>query len=104
MTFDALYSLLEGYCSRIDGLPDGTSAELRITGEAPGVMNITSADGKPVLSRGEMPGSEFGVTVDSSDLERLLRGEMKPMSAYMSGKIKLRGSIAKLMKLAGKLI
>jgi len=59
------------------------------------------------LGPGEAPsGANCTMTMDSEDFTRMFAGEMKPVAAFMGGKLKIQGDMGmamKLEKLMGKM-
>lgn len=44
-------------------------------------------------------GADVTITVSDGDFERLVDGELNPMTAYMTGKLKVNGDMGAAMKL-----
>ncbi len=51
------------------------------------------------VSRGEPEAADVVVTTDSSTLIGVIRRELNPISAYMSGRLKVKGKMSDLLKL-----
>ena len=60
-------------------------------------VNLKSGSGS--AGRGRTPDPQCTVTMESTDFVRMFAGELKPMQAYMSGQLKIRGNMALAMKL-----
>jgi putative sterol carrier protein len=89
-----------------EGLPGRVPAE-RIAGmnntyvfdiEGAGTWKVAIADGAIVVTEG--PG-DADVTFSSSqeNFERIVAGEQNPTTAYMTGKLKIKGDMGAAMKL-----
>lgn len=68
-----------------------------ITGE--GSVMVDGASTPPSVSAGEGD-ADVVVSADADTFQDLLAGELDPMSAYMTGKLKIAGDMGLAMKLA----
>jgi putative sterol carrier protein len=89
-----------------EGLPERVPAE-RIAGmnntyvfaiEGAGTWRVAIADGSIDVSEGE---GDADVTFSSSEesFEKIVSGEQNPTTAYMTGKLKIKGDMGAAMKL-----
>jgi putative sterol carrier protein len=89
-----------------DGLPERVSAE-RIAGvnntyvfeiEGAGAWTVAIADGALTVAEGA---NEGDVTISASEenFEKIVAGEQNPTTAYMTGKLKIKGDMGAAMKL-----
>jgi putative sterol carrier protein len=89
-----------------EGLPGRVPAE-RIAGmnntyvfdiEGAGTWKVAIADGKIEVTEGE---GNADVTFSSSEesFEKIVAGEQNPTTAYMTGKLKIKGDMGAAMKL-----
>lgn len=89
-----------------DGLPERISAD-RIAGvnntyvfeiEGAGTWTVAIADGSLAVSEGA---GEGDVTISASEesFEKIVAGEQNPTTAYMTGKLKIKGDMGAAMKL-----
>jgi putative sterol carrier protein len=89
-----------------EGLPERVPAE-RIAGmnntylfdiEGVGTWRVAIADGAIEVTEG---GGEADVTFSSSEesFEKIVAGEQNPTTAYMTGKLKIKGDMGAAMKL-----
>jgi putative sterol carrier protein len=89
-----------------EGLPDRVSSE-RIAGmtntyvfdiEGAGVWTVAIADGAVSVTEGA---SDADCTFSASEesFEKIVAGEQNPTTAYMTGKLKIKGDIGAAMKL-----
>lgn len=67
------------------------SIQFNFTGAEEGVWHLSIADGTLNYGQGAAENPNATATVDSSDWLKLLRGELNPMSAVISGKLKIKG-------------
>ncbi len=65
--------------------------QFNFTGAEEGVWNLQIANSALTYGQGPAENPNATVTVDSEDWLRLLRGELNPMSAVISGKLKIKG-------------
>ena len=54
-------------------------------------------DGTPVAAPGEVEGSDVAITSDYDTSAAVSRGELNTQTAFMTGKLKVTGNLAKLM-------
>ena len=89
-----------------EGLPERVPAE-RIAGmnntyvfeiDGAGTWRVAIADGSIDVSEGE---GDADVTFSSSEesFEKIVSGEQNPTTAYMTGKLKIKGDMGAAMKL-----
>jgi len=89
-----------------EGLPERVPAE-RIAGmnntyvfdiEGAGVWTVAIVDGNIAVSQG---GGDADCTFSSSEesFEKIVSGEQNPTTAYMTGKLKIKGDMGAAMKL-----
>lgn len=66
------------------------------TGAEPGTWRLTIASGTISYAQEAAESPNAIVIVDSEDWLKLLRGELNPMSAVISGKLKIKGDMTLL--------
>jgi len=71
--------------------------QLNLAGEGGGAWAVKIADGKCEVSQGEAAAPSATIIASAADYLAVARGEMNPMSAFMSGKIKATGNMGMLM-------
>ena len=66
--------------------------------EGAGQWKVDVADGKVTVTEG---GGDAGVTISTNEdtFEKIAAGEQNPTSAYMTGKLKVKGDMGAAMKL-----
>jgi putative sterol carrier protein len=72
--------------------------QLNATGEGGGNFYITMKDGKAASTAGSAENPNLTLTISGTDWRALLKGELEPTMAFMTGKIKVSGDMALLMK------
>src|SRR5919197_4566181 len=69
--------------------------------EGAGKWTVSLDDGKVSVNEGERETGDPDCTITSSqeNFERIVAGELNPTSAYMTGKLKVKGDMGAAMKL-----
>jgi len=65
--------------------------QFNFTGAEEGVWHLVIANGTLSYGQGAAENPNATANVDSDDWLKLLRGELNPMSAVISGKLKIKG-------------
>lgn len=89
----------EGLAARIDpSHAAGLTAEYLFEIAGVGTWTVTIDDGRLMVSEG---GETADCTISASEenFMRIVRGEQNPTTAYMTGKLKIRGDMGAAMKL-----
>lgn len=78
----------------------GASFSFVLTGTDQGNWYLDLKDGSGAAGEGDPPTSaDVVITMKSSDFIKMFAGGLKPTTAYMSGKLKIKGDFGKAMKL-----
>jgi putative sterol carrier protein len=89
-----------------EGLPGRVDAE-RIAGmnntyafdiEGAGAWTVTIADGKITVTEG-LGEADCEISASEESFEKIVSGEQNPTTAYMTGKLKIKGDMGAAMKL-----
>ena len=64
-----------------------------------GEWTVSVDDGRVNVSDGASPDADCTITSSAESFERIVAGELNPTSAYMTGKLKVKGDMAAAMKL-----
>ncbi len=75
--------------------------QFNLTGEGGGAYTVSIADGKCAVSSGTAPAPNATVSAAAADYLAIARGEMNPMTAFMTGKIRVTGDMGLMMKVLG---
>ncbi len=73
--------------------------QFSISGEGGGEWGVTIDDGTVSIETGQLLKPELIIKASADDALKLVRGELNPVGAFMSGKIKIVGDIAQAMRL-----
>ena len=78
---------------------ENLSIELTLTGEGGGVLSGRIDDGKATTARHPDPAADCGFALSAADFWLMCEGGLNPGLAFMTGRIKARGSLSKIAKL-----
>ena len=70
-----------------------------LSGEGGGQWHAISADGALTVAPGPATSPTLSLAGSAKDYLALINGELKPMAAFMQGKIKVKGDMPLLMKM-----
>jgi putative sterol carrier protein len=88
------------------GLPERVPAE-RIAGvnntyvfdiDGAGIWTVAIADGALTVTEGDS-GGDVTISASEENFEKIVAGEQNPTTAYMTGKLKIKGDMGAAMKL-----
>lgn len=77
--------------------------QFSLSGGGGGEWDVVLDDGKVSVSQGVMSQPQLTVKTSTENAEKLLKGNLNPMMAVMTGKVKIAGDMALGMKLIGLL-
>jgi putative sterol carrier protein len=90
-----------------EGLPAKVSRE-RIAGinntyvfdiEGAGTWTVALADGSLTVTEGAAATADCTISASEENFEKIVAGEQNPTTAYMTGKLKIKGDMGAAMKL-----
>jgi putative sterol carrier protein len=64
-----------------------------------GQWTVAVDDGRVSVTDGASAGADATITSSEENFERIVAGELNPTSAYMTGKLKVKGDMGAAMKL-----
>jgi putative sterol carrier protein len=67
--------------------------------EGAGRWTVAVDDGKVSVTEGAAGNADCTITSSEQNFERIVAGELNPTSAYMTGKLKVKGDMGAAMKL-----
>ena len=73
--------------------------QFSLSGEGGGEWGVVLDDGKVSVSQGVMSQPQLTIKTSTENAEKLLKGSLNPMMAFMTGKVKIAGDMALGMKL-----
>lgn len=74
------------------------SIKLNLKGD--GIIHINSRGTENVVSNEDLP-ADCTVIITPENFQKLVKGDLNPMMAVMTGKLKIQGDMAVAMKLQG---
>ncbi|HAI21777.1 MAG TPA: sterol-binding protein [Clostridiales bacterium UBA8153] len=95
--FSALAHHLQERGGQLTGV-DGVF-QFIVTGEGGGDYHLTAAKGAASIHPGRAGSPDVTVTVAAQDFALLVKGELNPMSAFFSGRLRVSGDMGRAMQL-----
>ncbi len=74
-----------------------------LSGDNGGVFHVKVADGSAVLEEAAHDNPNITISMAADDFDALLDGKLNATSAFMAGKLKVKGDMSLAMKLQGLL-
>ena len=75
--------------------------QYEITGEGGGTCHVAIADGRCTLAEGPAPSPSLTITMAAQDWLDMLAGRLNGQVAFMSGRLRHKGDMSLLLRLAG---
>ena len=106
MSFDDILALIQqksaGLETKLSNTED-TAVNFHIAGSFQGIIGVEIRNGK--LSFGTVPlmQPDAEITASTDDIPLLLTGQLNPMKAVLSGRIKISGNVGKLLRVVSSL-
>lgn len=75
-------------------------AQIRLTGERGGVWHFVLGDGKVAIERGVHDKPSFTLTLAVETWRRMRRGQQNGLTAFLTGKVKFKGSFRALIRVS----
>ena len=90
----------DGLSARVDGSRTAGMHNTYIFDIAgAGVWTVAVRDGQIDVSEGDSGAGDVTISSSSENFERIVSGEQNPTTAYMTGKLKIKGDMGAAMKL-----
>ena len=70
-----------------------------ISGADPGIYSVAIADGKAVVSEGTSAPADITITMASNDFADMVEGKLDGITAFIEGKLGLKGDMMLAMRL-----
>jgi putative sterol carrier protein len=96
---DSVKEFFDGLSSRVDpSRTAGMNNSYVFDIEGAGTWTVKVADGSVAVTEGAED-SDCTITTSEENFMKIVRGEQNPTTAYMSGKLKIKGDMGAAMKL-----
>jgi putative sterol carrier protein len=97
MTVQEFFGSLENRVdpSRTAGMNNTYSFDI----DGAGQWTVAVDDGRVSVTEGASADADATITSSAENFERIVAGELNPTSAYMTGKLKVKGDMGAAMKL-----
>jgi putative sterol carrier protein len=97
---ESVREFFEGLESGVDGSRTaGMTNTYVFDVEGAGQWTVAVDDGKVNVTEGASADPDCTITSSEENFERIVSGELNPTSAYMTGKLKVKGDMGAAMKL-----
>ena len=74
------------------------TVQFELTGEGGGTWHVNVADGQCTSSKGAVDNPTASIKMDADDYSDMMSGKLNPMTAFMTGKVKVEGDLNTVMK------
>jgi len=99
MTFDELLEKVRGIASKTDvSNTDFMAVQVNITGDNGGVFYVEVKDHKATVEPYEYNDRQCAITMNNENFNKLIDGNLNPVLAYTTGKLKVDGDIGKALE------
>ena len=101
MTYESLVETVRKKLSKIDvsSVPGTVAYQFNITGKAQGIFYVEIKNGKLSVEPYEYFDRNAIITVNATNLIKLIDGKLNPVVAFTTGKIKVDGDIDAALEL-----
>jgi len=97
---ESVREFFEGLESRVDASRTaGVTNTYVFDIDGAGEWTVAVDDGHVSVTEGASPDADCTITSSEENFERIVVGELNPTSAYMTGKLKVKGDMGAAMKL-----
>jgi putative sterol carrier protein len=97
---ESVQEFFEGLESRVDpSRTAGMTNTYVFDIDGAGQWTVAVDDGRVSVTDGVSPDADCTITSSAESFERIVAGELNPTSAYMTGKLKVKGDMGAAMKL-----
>ncbi len=94
----AIFSGMKGKFNAEKAAGVNATVQFDLSGEGGGQWHASIADGNLDLEEGPAANPTATISMDADDFEKMSKGELNAMMAFMSGKIKVQGDLNTVMQ------
>lgn len=97
---DSVSEFFEGLPSRVDSSKiEGMNNTYRFDVDGAGSWTVDVSDGQVSVAQDGDGEADCTIAVSDDNFQKLVAGELNPTTAYMTGKLKIKGDMGAAMKL-----
>ena len=101
MTFDELLTKVRTIASGVDASNrDFLAVQINVTGKSEGVFYVEVKDHRINVEPYEYIDRNCAVTINMTNLNKLIDGKLDPVVAFTTGKLKVEGDMGKALEFA----
>lgn len=92
--------MLDDLTQRVQSLVEGKDAlgfDIKFDLEDDGVIHVAGSEAPMQVTNEDKPAATT-FNVSAADLEAMMKGELQPMNAFMTGRLKVDGDMGKAMQ------
>ena len=106
MTFESLFAIVKEYFLKADvrGIYTHMAFEFRVQGQPSGVFYVEIKGGQVNVEPYEYHDRDALLTLDGETLLEICHGHLKPMLAYVVGRLKVEGDLGKVQVISKVLV
>jgi putative sterol carrier protein len=95
----SVQEFFDGLKARDSSKTEGMNNSYVFDIDGAGVWTVRVADGAIAVAEGAEDGVDATITTSEEAFQKIVAGELNPTTAYMTGKLKLKGDMGAAMKL-----
>ena len=95
----SVQEFFDGLGARDSSKTEGMNNSYVFDIDGAGTWTVRVADGAIAVAEGAEDGVDATITTSEESFQKIVAGELNPTTAYMTGKLKLKGDMGAAMKL-----
>ena len=104
MTFDEMLTKVRNVAAGVDASNrDFLAVQINVTGKSEGVFYVEVKDGRINVEPYEYIDRNCAITINMTNLNKLVDGKLDPVLAFTTGKLKVEGDAGKALEFANLL-